>query len=111
LKDIARALLAFACVCAATSAAGQTVELARELWDRPRTGSVILSDAGIRQAVALALARPQAQIVIHHARNQEPLLQAEELRSWLGALAIDPRRIALQADVAANAPLAIEVAP
>ena len=110
MKDAVAVLMVLLCMGPA-AAAGGSFELARELWDRPRTGGVILRDPAIRQAVALALAKPQSQIVIHHARNQELLLQAEELRSWFGALAIDPRRIALQADVAADAPLAIEVAP
>jgi hypothetical protein len=49
--------------------------------------------------------------VIHHAPAQEPELQAEELRSWLGALAIDPRRIALRGDLAAGTPIRMEVIP
>ena len=43
--------------------------------------------------------------------GQELLLQAEELRSWLGALAIDTRRIVLRSDLAAEDPLKIEIVP
>ena len=82
-----------------------------ELWDRPRTASVILGEESIKRAVAALLVQPDAQLVIHHAAAQDLELQAEELRAWLGALAIDPRRVALRADLAAPAPIRIEVIP
>jgi hypothetical protein len=80
-----------------------------ELWDRPRTVRAVLEQDNVRQAVAAALQKPDAQIVIHHAGGQEPLLQAEELRSWLAALAIDSRRVVLRSDVPAG--MTIEIAP
>jgi hypothetical protein len=47
--------------------------------------------------------------VIHHATGQEPLSQAEELKSWLTALAIDSRRILLRSGLPTGAPLRLEV--
>ncbi|MDB5925930.1 MAG: hypothetical protein JWN13_4866 [Betaproteobacteria bacterium] len=97
-------------VCA-IGAVAQTLDVPSELWDRPRTGRAVLEQHNVKQAVVGALAKPESQLVIHHGPGQEPLLQAEELRSWLAALAIDPRRIDLRGDLTANAPLRIEVIP
>ena len=41
--------------------------------------------------------------------GQETLLQAEELRAWLMALAIDGARISLANDLRAQQPLNIEI--
>lgn len=89
----------------------QTQEVPPELWDRPRTGAAIVQQESVKRAVGALLAQPEAQLVIHHARGQEALLQAEELQSWLVALAIDTRRIMLRNDLAAGAPIKIEVIP
>ena len=94
-----------------TAALAQTGDLPPEFWDRPRTASVLLSQENVKSIVAAALAQPDAQILIHHARGQEPQIQAEELRSWLGALAIDTRRIALRNDLGAGASIKMEVMP
>lgn len=91
--------------------AAQAEDIPAELWDRPRAASDIASQETIRRAVLATLAQPDSQLVIHHANAQEPLLQAEELRSWLGALAVDPRRIVLRSDLAVGSPLKIEVIP
>ena len=96
---------------AAVHAPAQTIEVAPELWDRPRTGSALLAQDSVKGAVRAALAKPEARIVIHHSAGQEPLVQAEELRSWLGALAIDTRRIALRSDLEPGAALKIEILP
>ena len=101
--------LAF-CGHAAVSSA-QTHDVAPEMWDRPRTANAVLAQENIKRTVAVLLAQPDARLVIHHAAAQEPELQAEELRSWLGALAIDTRRIALRGDLAAGVPLRMEVIP
>jgi hypothetical protein len=102
------ALLLGYCAFAATA---QTHEVPAELWDRPRTANAIALEESVKRAVAAVLDKPEAQLVIHHAVGQEPMLQAEELKSWLGALAIDTRRIALRSDLAAGAPIRIEVIP
>jgi len=101
--------LAFCLYAAAPHA--QTQDVAPELWDRPRTANAILGQEGIKRTVSVLLAQPDARLVIHHSPAQETELQAEELRSWLGALAIDTRRIALRGDLAAGATLRMEVIP
>ena len=93
----------------ALAAAAQIHEVPPELWDRPRTARAIIEQEAVKRAVGAALAQPSAQLVIRHGAGQEPLLQAEELRSWLGALAIDTRRIVLRNDLPAGAPLQIEI--
>ena len=90
-------------------AAPQSQDVPRELWDRPRTASAVLAEESIRQTVLAVLAKPGSRLVIRHGMGQEPLLHAEELRSWLGSLAVDTRRIVLRADLAAGAPLKLEV--
>ncbi len=94
-----------------SGAAAQAQEIPAELWDRPRAASDVAAQETIRRAVLATLAQPESQLVIHHANAQEPLLQAEELRSWLAALAVDPRRIVLRSDLTAGSPLKIEVIP
>ena len=105
---IARMTLVVA-LSAVTCAAAETFEVPAELWDRPRTARAVLEQEGVKRAVTAALGRPEAQIVIHHAPGQEPLVQAEELRSWLAALAIDSRRTALRADAPPGAAITLEI--
>ena len=102
-------IAALGCTVFGLAALAQTHEVPPELWDRPRTGRAVLDQESVRRAVLAALAQPDAQIVIHHGAGQEPLTQAEELKSWLGALAVDTRRIALRSDLAAGASITIEV--
>jgi hypothetical protein len=87
----------------------QTTDVPAELWDRPRTGALVLAQESVKRVVVAALAEPSAQIVIYHPAGQEQQIQAEELRSWLGALAIDPRRIALRGDARPGAPMKMEL--
>lgn len=104
-------LVAPAGVLVGLAALAQGTEIAPELWDRPRTGRSVLEQESVKRAVLAALAKPDAQIVLHHPPGQEPQVQAEELRSWLVALAIDSRRIALRSDGASGAPMRIEIVP
>lgn len=93
---VAAALLS----CAVAAAAAP---VAPELWDRPRSAAAVMSQDAVRQAVAGYHARTGSRIVIVHGARQEALLQAEELRTWLVALAIEPARIELRADPAGGA--------
>jgi hypothetical protein len=94
---------------AAVAAAAQTFVVPPELWDRPRSGRAILEQPAIRQAVNASLAQPDSRLVVHHAPGQETLLAAEELRSWLIALAIEPGRIALRGGLKSSEPMRLEV--
>ena len=97
------------CGACCVPAIAQTTEVPPELWDRPRTGALVLAQESLKRVVVAALAEPSAQIVIHHPAGQEPQIQAEELRSWLGALAIDLRRILLRSDLGSGAPMKMEL--
>lgn len=108
---LVRAAGALLLSAACGGAAAQAQDIPAELWDRPRAAADIAGQESIRRAVLAALATPESRLVIHHANGQEPLSQAEELRSWLGALAVDTRRIVLRSDLAQGAPLKIEVIP
>ena len=110
MRAVFKLVLMLAGVSPAASLA-QAQEIPPELWDRPRSAADIAGHETIKRAVLAALAKPETRIVIHHAAGQEPLIQAEELRSWLGALAIDTRRVVLRSDLAAGTPLKIEVIP
>jgi hypothetical protein len=105
-----RSLLACASVACSLTVFAQSVDIPPELWDRPRTARSVLEQENLRRAINAGLDKPDTQIVIHHANTQEPLLQAEELKSWLTALAIDSRRIVLRADGAAGSPVRLEIA-
>lgn len=89
----------------------QGMAVAPELWDRPRSAGAVMAEAAVRQAVNAYLAQPAARLVIHHRTAQESMLQAEELRSWLVALAVEPQSIALVSGLKAGEPLTIEIVP
>jgi hypothetical protein len=108
MTAIAKCLAATALAVCAYSAAAQT-EVRAELWDRPRTGAAIVGEEGVKRAIGDLLAKPESRLVVHHAAGQEPLSQAEELKAWLTALAIDSRRIVLRSGLPAGAPVRLEV--
>lgn len=76
----------------------QAADLAPELWDRPRSAQAVMAQPAVQQAVAAYQANRAARIVIIHGPRQEAQLQAEELRAWLVALAMDSARLQLRAD-------------
>jgi len=88
--------------------ASETFAPAPELWDRPRTARAVLEQPAIRGAVGAYLAHDGARMVIHHPPGTGPALQAEELRAWLTALAVDSQHVALASDPSLKA-LTIEV--
>ena len=102
------AAIAFAAAAPALYAA-DIFTVAPDLWDRPRVARAVLDQPAVRQALDQYLARPGARLVIHHGYGQDPLLQAEELRMWLMALAVDGARVSLINDVRPHEPLKIEV--
>jgi hypothetical protein len=104
-----RFLVAAGWMLSVGAVAAQTFVVPPELWDRPRSGRAILESPAVRQAVGAWLAQPGARFVLHHGAGQDSLLAAEELRSWLAALAIEPARIALRNDLAAGEPLRIDI--
>lgn len=76
----------------------QAADVAPELWDRPRSAQVVMAQPAVQQAVAAYQANSAARIVIVHGPRQEAQLQAEELRAWLVALALDSARLQLRGD-------------
>jgi hypothetical protein len=82
-----------------------------ELWDRPRSGRALLAVPAVRDAMAALLARAHARLRIRHPAGVEGVLQAEELRTWLIAHAIEPGRLVLQAEPGARQPLQLEIVP
>lgn len=97
------------CLATALAAAAQTYVVPAELWDRPRSGRAVLEQPAIRQAINAWLAQPGARLVVRHGPGQESALTAEELRSWLAALAVEPGRILLRNDLKPAEPLRLEV--
>jgi len=80
-----------------------------ELWDRPRSAQTVMAQPAVQQAVAAYQGCGSVRIVIAHGTGQEAQLQAEELRAWLVALAIDGARVQLRADPSAAGALRIDV--
>lgn len=74
---------------AASAQAADILVVPPELWDRPRSARVVLEQPAVKQALQQHLAQSGSRLVIHHGLGQEPLVQAEELRRWLMALAVD----------------------
>ena len=87
----------------------QSVSVSPDLWDRPRSAAAVLGEAGVKQAVSAYLAQPGSRLVIRHGTAQEAALQAEELRSWLVALAVESGHITLERDLKPGGALQVEV--
>jgi hypothetical protein len=104
-----RNVLALSLLIGAAHAQAQSLVVAPELWDRPRSARAVLGEAAVKQAVNAYLAQPGGRLVIHYGAAQESVLQAEELRSWLVALAVEPQHIGLLRDLKPGAALRMEV--
>jgi len=104
-----RLTIAAALYAAVFDVAAQAFVVPPELWDRPRNGRDVLEQPAVRQAVNACLAQPEARLVIRHGAGQDSQLAAEELRSWLAALALEPGRISLRNDLKPSEPLRLEV--
>ena len=106
-------MIRFSCgmglLAAVSAAVAQTFVVPPELWDRPRSGRAVLEQPAIRQAVNACLAQPDARLVVHHGAGQESLLAAEELRSWLTALALESERVSLRGGLKPSELLRLEV--
>lgn len=94
---------------ATLAAAAQTFVVPTELWDRPRSGQAVLEQPAIRHAVNACLAQAGSRLIVRHATGQESMLAAEELRSWLVALAVEPGRISLRNDLKPSEPIRLEI--
>lgn len=94
---------------ATLAVAAQTFVVPPDLWDRPRSARAVIEQPAVRQAVGAWLALPGARLVVHHGPGQESQLAAEELRSWLAALAVEPARISLRNGLKPSEPLRLEV--
>jgi len=91
--------------------AGEMNSVPSALWDHPRSGEIVAELPAVRQAVIAYLGRSGTRLIIHHAAGQEALLQAEELRAWLVALAVSSERVGLKSDLTRGETLKIEVMP
>ena len=100
---------AIAGMLAAFAVVAQSFVVPPELWDRPRSSKTVLEQPAVRQAVNAWLAQPGSRLIVRHGPGQESLISAEELRTWLVALAIEPARIELRGDLKPSEPLKIDV--
>lgn len=82
-----------------------------ELWDRPRSGQIVMSLPAIQQTVASLMADPASRLVIRHASGSEAAEQAEEIKAWMVVHAVDPERLELRADLAPRQPVQLEIVP
>jgi hypothetical protein len=101
--------LALTLALASLNAFAESFVVPPELWDRPRSGAAVLEQPAVRQAVDRWLSLPASRLVVRHAATLDSQLAAEELRSWLIALALEPARISLRNDLKQGEPLIIEV--
>ena len=101
--------VALALAFTSPTAWAQSFVVPPELWDRPRSGAAVLAQPAVRQAVDRCLALPGSRVVVRHGVAQDSLLAAEELRSWLIALALEPGHVTLRNDLKPSEPLVIEV--
>lgn len=90
--------LVFLCLVSSGLAHAERMPLSADLWDKPRSASLIVAQPELQHSVAELLAHPAARLLIHHGGSDESVSQAEELRAWLIALAVDSKRIELNTD-------------
>lgn len=103
-------LSAVSLFCAVSeSLADPVCRVAPELWDRPRTGRSVLAQDALKPCVAALTGQSGTKLLIHHGGGAEPVLQAEELRAWLVALAVEAGRIELVNDLKSTEPLNVEI--
>lgn len=107
LRSFIPAVIAFA--VAAPVVAAESHVVGPELWDRPRSSTLVMGEPGVRAAVQAWLAQPSSRLTIRYAGGAERALYAEELRAWLVALAVEPQQIVLQADLPAGSPMRMEL--
>ena len=103
------AFIASSAAQAQASVGGEQLQVPAELWDRPRTGQLVLAIPSIRQTLNAQLAAPGARLTVHHPPGAESAAQAEELRAWLVAHAVELARVVLRGDLQARQPLQLEV--
>jgi hypothetical protein len=84
-------------------------EVPSEFWEKPRSAAAVSLLPPLRVCVEAFLAQPGSRILIHHAGSEESMLQAEELRAWLIALAVEAGRVGLAPDLKPNQNLKIEL--
>lgn len=84
-------------------------EVPSELWEKPRSAAAVKSLPPLRVCVEAFLEQPGSRILIHHAGSEESMLQAEELRAWLIAFAVEAARVELVPDLKLNQNLNIEL--
>jgi hypothetical protein len=103
-------LLTLLLLTGAPALAAPACPVPSELWDRPRSGRALLADAALKPCLQPAAADPAPRLLIRHGSRGETPLQAEELKGWLAALAIEPARVDLVNDLGANDRIVIELA-
>lgn len=72
------------------------------LWDRPRSAQRVMAQPAVRQAVHALQRQRYARLVLVHGDSPEAVMQAEELHSWLVALAVESERLHVRADAAVS---------
>jgi hypothetical protein len=87
----------------------ESFQVPAELWDRPRSGRVVIAVPAVRHALKSLLDNPGTKLAVRHPPDLEPTLQAEELRAWLVAHALEPARIVLRADLQSRQLLQLEI--
>jgi hypothetical protein len=107
--DIVVLALAGLLVAGPALARAQSFVVALELWDRPRSAAALTGQTAVREAVRAWLTHSDGRIVVHHGPGAEAYAQAEELRTWLIALAVEGERVLLRGDPAAGPQLRLEV--
>lgn len=103
------AALSLAVPCAGLAADAAPDEVPVEVWDRPRSGRVLLGVPAVRRALAALSADANVRLAIRHPAGGDEAAQAEELKAWLVAHGIGPERIGVRGDLPPRQPLRLDV--
>jgi hypothetical protein len=91
------------------AAGAEVYAVPAQFWLSPRSGEIVRAEPMVAQAVQRFLVRPRARLVLHHAREDESMAHAEELRGWLIALGLEAQRIELAETGGVDRTVKIEV--
>jgi hypothetical protein len=106
---LAGPVLGLLAAAASGQAFAESCVVPQELWAQPRTGVLIRAQPDLRECVRGYLADPSSRLVIHCGAGEEVALQAEELRAWLVALAVEAERVELARDQDGSGQMSIEL--
>jgi hypothetical protein len=97
-----RAALAGLLLAVPVAGLAESWTLSADDWARPRGGEMLLSLEPVAAAAEAWVTAPERRLVLVYPGGESGEIWAAELRDWLAAMGVDPRRIEMHAGSAAD---------